>query len=59
MRKYKSRTDMFKLDNAITWYLKDHENDKEKQRKIISRNNGDLFFIFKPTEEQEIGRAHV
>jgi len=43
---------MFKLDNAITWYLKDHENDKEKQRKIISRNNGDLFFIFKPTEEQ-------
>jgi hypothetical protein len=27
-------------------------DDRDKQRKIIQRNNGDLFYIFKPTEER-------
>lgn len=42
----------FKLDNSITYYLKDYADNKDKQRKIIERNNGDLFYIFKPTEER-------
>lgn len=42
----------FKLDNSITYYLKDHVENRDKQRKIIQRNNGDLFYIFKPTEER-------
>lgn len=47
------KEDTFKLDNSITYYLKDYVDDKDKQRKIIQRNNGDLFYIFKPRGEQE------
>lgn len=49
------KEDTFKLDNSITYYLKDYVDDKDKQRKIIQRNNGDLFYIFKPRGEQEDG----
>lgn len=49
----KRKEDAFKLDNSITYYLKDYVDDRDKQRKIIQRNNGDLFYIFKPTEERE------
>lgn len=42
----------FKLDNSITYYLKDYADNKDKQRKIIQKNNGDLFYIFQPTEER-------
>ena len=48
----KKREEHFKLDNSITYYLKDYVDDRDKQRKIIQRNNGDLFYIFKPTEER-------
>ena len=53
----RKKEDSFKLYNNITWYLKDHEGDAEKQRKIIERNNGELFYIFKPLEENEDGRT--
>jgi len=46
------KEDTFKLDNSITYYLKDYVDDKDKQRKIIERNNGDLFYIFKPRGEE-------
>ena len=49
------KEDTFKLDNSITYYLKDYVDDEDKQRKIIQRNNGDLFYIFKPRGEQEDG----
>ncbi len=48
----KKKEESFKLDNHITYYLKDYVDDRDKQRKIIQRNNGDLFYIFKPTEER-------
>ena len=48
----KRKEEYFKLDNSITYYLKDYVDNKDKQRKIIQRNNGDLFYIFKPTEER-------
>lgn len=47
----------FKLDNSITWYLKDYEGNADKQRKIVERNNGELFYIFKPIEEVKDGRT--
>ena len=47
----KKREEFFKLDNSITYYLKDYVDDRDKQRKIIQRNNGDLFYIFKPRGE--------
>lgn len=47
------KEDTFKLDNSITYYLKDYVDDKNKQRKIIERNNGDLFYIFKPRGEED------
>lgn len=53
----KKRTEDFKLDNHITWYLKDYEGNQEKQRKIIERNNGELFYIFKPLEESKDERT--
>lgn len=46
------KDDSFKLDNTITWYLKDHEGDVAKQRKIVEKNNGELFYIFKPIEDE-------
>lgn len=46
------KEDSFSLDNTITWYLKDHEGDVEKQRKIIEKANGELFYIFKPIKEE-------
>ena len=51
----KKKEESFSLDNSITYYLKDYADDKTKQRKIIQRNNGDLFYIFKPTEEKQDG----
>ena len=51
----KKKEESFKLDNHITYYLKDYVDDRDKQRKIIQRNNGDLFYIFKPRGEQEDG----
>ena len=51
----KKKEESFKLDNSITYYLKDYVDDRDKQRKIIQRNNGDLFYIFKPRGEQEDG----
>ena len=53
----KRKEDSFKLDNSITYYLKDYADDKEKQRKIIQRNNGDLFYVFKPAEGKEDERT--
>jgi hypothetical protein len=50
------KEESFKLDNSITYYLKDYVDDRDKQRKIIQRNNGDLFYIFKPAKEREDGR---
>ena len=52
MRKYKRKGDMFKIEPQITTLLKDYESKPDKQRKIIAKHNGDLFFIFKSTEEQ-------
>jgi hypothetical protein len=49
----KKKEESFKLDNNITYYLKDYVDDKDKQRKIIQRNNGDLFYIFKPRGEKD------
>lgn len=49
----KRKEDSFKLDNSITYYLKDYVDDKDKQRRIIQRNNGDLFYIFKQTEGEK------
>ena len=48
----KKKEESFKLDNHITYYLKDYEDNKAKQRKIIENNNGSLFYIFKPIEER-------
>jgi hypothetical protein len=42
----KRQEEMFKLDNQITWYLKDHEDDLDKQRKIVERANSPLFYAF-------------
>ena len=53
----KRKEESFKLDNSITYYLKDYVDNKDKQRKIIQRNNGDLFYIFKPTGETEDERT--
>jgi len=53
----RKKEEIFKLDNTITWYLKDYEGDVQKQRKIIERNNGELFYIFKPIEEVKDGRT--
>ena len=47
------KIESFKLDNSITYYLKDYVDDKNKQRKIIERNNGSLFYIFQTTGERE------
>ena len=41
----KRKDEPFKLDNHITWYLKD-ENDINKKRKIIEKNSGSLYYIF-------------
>ena len=49
----KKKEESFNLDNSITYYLKDYVDDKDKQRKIIQRNNGDLFYIFKPRGEED------
>jgi hypothetical protein len=49
----KRKEDSFKLDNSITYYLKDYVDDKDKQRRIIQRNNGDLFYIFKQNEGEK------
>ena len=48
----KKREESFKLDNSITYYLKDYVDNTDKQRKIIQKNNGDLFYIFQPTEDR-------
>jgi hypothetical protein len=48
---------MFKIDPQITTLLKDYEGNAEKQRRIVERNNGELFYIFKPLEESEDGRT--
>jgi len=52
MRKYKPKNGMFKIEPQITTLIKDYEGDTNQQRKIIAKHNGDLFFIFKPTEER-------
>jgi hypothetical protein len=49
----KKKEKSFRLDNHITYYLKDYVDDKDKQRKIIERNNGNLFYIFQPRGEQK------
>jgi hypothetical protein len=49
----RKREESFKLDNSITYYLKDYVEDKNKQRKIIEKNNGSLFYIFQTTGERE------
>lgn len=48
----RKKQESFKLDNQITWYLKDYEGDVQKQRKIIEKANGELFYIFKPIKEE-------
>jgi hypothetical protein len=53
----KRKEESFKLDNSITYYLKDYVDDKDKQRRIIQRNNGDLFYVFKPAKEKEDERT--
>ena len=50
----KRRGESFNLDNHITWYLKDYEDNKEKQRKLIERNNGELFYIFGTSLTREV-----
>ena len=47
------KEEMFKLDNHITWYLRDYEDDKQKQKKIVERNNGELFYIFHKEDKDE------
>ena len=47
----------FKLENHINWYLKDYEGNVEKQRKIVERTSGELFYVFKPLEEKDDGRT--
>ena len=42
----KKRTEDFKLDNHITWYLKDYEDDVHKKRKLIEKSSGELYYIF-------------
>ena len=44
----KKKEESFKLDNSITYYLNEHVNNKDEQRKIIENNNGSLFYIFTP-----------
>ena len=46
MRKYKRKGDMFKIEAQITTLIKDYEENPDKQRKIVERNNGALFYIF-------------
>jgi hypothetical protein len=46
MRKYKRKGDMFKIEPQITTLLRDYEDNADKQRKIVERNNGALFYIF-------------
>lgn len=46
MARYNRKHEMFKLDKQITTVLKDYEEDVDKQRKIVERNNGALFYIF-------------
>lgn len=41
----KKKEESFKLDNHITWYLKD-ENDVHKKRKLIEKCSGQLYYIF-------------
>lgn len=48
------KPEMFKIDQQITSLLKDYEGEATKQRKIVEKNNGELFYIFGtklPTEE--------
>ena len=54
----KRKEEMFKLDNHITWYLKD-ENDINKKRKIIEKSSGQLYYIFGNTllRGEEDGRT--
>lgn len=55
----RKKEDGFKLDNSITYYLKDHEDDKNKQRKIIERVSGALYYVFGHTlsRGEENGRT--
>ena len=41
----KRKEEMFKLDNHITWYLKDEDSIHNK-RKIIEKSSGPLYYIF-------------
>ena len=49
----RKKEEMFKLDNQITWYLKDYEEDKNKQKKIIERSNSELFYVFHKKDKNE------
>ena len=40
------KEESFKLDNHLTWYLKDYEDNKNKQRQIIERFSGPLYYVF-------------
>ena len=42
----KKKEESFKLDNSITYYLKDYEDAIHKKRKIIERSSGSLYYIF-------------
>lgn len=55
----KRRGESFNLDNHITWYLKDYEDNKEKQRKLIERNNGELFYIFGTNLKREVQDGRI
>lgn len=59
MAMYNRKQEMFKLDQQITTVLKDYEEDADKQRKIVERNNGQLFYIFgtKLKREDEYART--
>ena len=37
---------MFRIEPQITTLLKDYEGKADKQRKIVERSNGALFYIF-------------
>mgnify|MGYP003350922092 CR=1 FL=1 len=49
----KRKEEMFKLDNHITWYLKDHEDDVEKQKKVVEKSNSPLFYVFHKQKEED------
>ena len=42
----KKKEESFKLDNSITYYLKDYEDAIHKKRQIIERSSGSLYYIF-------------